>query len=177
MNLICPHCQKRVSVSDTLGGQTTNCTFCGGPFTVPLPAESSASSSAYASYSGGSSYANRAGGSALAEAPPTNSESRPDLSVAPAPVPSGEYRRHWPLTLNPSIVRCIGPGCVIAIFLFQLMPWVGVYAGDETVARQLGVGVAFGAVRTHANQYVPSLDKIGATPLVLYFFLMFGGFF
>ncbi len=183
MNLICPHCQKRVSVSDTLAGHTATCNFCSGPFTVPMPPDSGVSSSPAMSYSAGSSYANRTGGSSavmetFAPAPPTNSESRPDL---PPPMPSAavsaEYRRHLPLVLSPPTVRWIAPACVILIFLFQFVPWVGVYAGDETVARQLGVGVAFGSVKIHANQYVPALDKIASTPLVLYFFLMFGGFF
>src|SRR5205085_2045182 len=35
MNLICPHCQKMLSVPDQNAGQTTNCPFCGQTFQVP----------------------------------------------------------------------------------------------------------------------------------------------
>ncbi len=179
MNLICPHCQKRVSVADSLGGQTTTCTFCTGPFTVPLPPETPSGSGF--SY-GGSAHVNRSGGSAAVLesstlAPPTNSESRPDLAPPSPLVTSGEYRRRVALSLSLPTVRWIAPSCIILIFVFQFVPWVGVYAGDETLARQLGVGVAFGSVRTHANQYVPALDKVASTALSLYFLLMFAGFF
>jgi hypothetical protein len=179
MNLICPHCQKRVSVSDAYAGQTTTCTFCGGPFTVPMPPGESGAS-AYGTF-GGASYA-RSGSSAVATesvAPPTNSQSEPDLPPLPGSsyVTTGEYRRHVPLELNATVVRWIAPVCIILIFFPLLfMPWVGVYAGNETVARQLGIGVAFGWVRTHANNFVPALETVSGTALALYFFLMFIGF-
>src|SRR5216684_1627293 len=35
MNLICPHCQKMLSVPDQNAGQTATCPFCGQSFQVP----------------------------------------------------------------------------------------------------------------------------------------------
>lgn len=35
MDLICPHCMKRVSVGDDKAGQATNCPLCTKPFTAP----------------------------------------------------------------------------------------------------------------------------------------------
>jgi hypothetical protein len=43
MNLLCPNCQKQLSVGDQYAGQLMKCPLCQGTFTVPTlpPGESS----------------------------------------------------------------------------------------------------------------------------------------
>ena len=35
MELLCPHCMKRVTVSDDKAGQVLNCPLCNGVFAAP----------------------------------------------------------------------------------------------------------------------------------------------
>jgi hypothetical protein len=45
MNLLCPLCQKMVSVPEQYAGQLTKCPLCGGTFTVPAPPAGASSAS------------------------------------------------------------------------------------------------------------------------------------
>jgi hypothetical protein len=161
MNLICPHCQKTISVADNLAGQTTNCPLCQGPFTVPMPPRP----------------ATPPPPPAVSETPVTSAYT-PSPAVEftpppPPPPPPGDYRRRVALMLQPRIVRWIAPVCFVLIFFLMFFPWVGLYYGSYTQARQLGVGVAFGVY--DGPQGKDSLDgdqKPGVEPFAILFFLV-----
>src|SRR5262249_2012181 len=42
MNLVCPHCQKMVTVSEQNAGQSMKCPLCGNAFQAPVLPETSA---------------------------------------------------------------------------------------------------------------------------------------
>jgi hypothetical protein len=165
MNLICPHCQKLVTIGDELAGQTTTCPQCRGPFTVPLPprpADVPAPSP---------------------PPPPALPPPLPELSAAletPSPPvpppPSGEYGRRLGFTLQPRIVRWIAPACFVLIFVLMFFPWVGVYHGSYTAARQLGFGVVFGVYDgPNGKDSLEEKQRPGVSPFTLLYFLLLLG--
>lgn len=161
MNLICPHCQKTISVADNLAGQTTNCPQCQGPFTVPLPPKPAPPPPPAA--------VTESPMTAAYSPPPTEPQPEP---AAPPPPPPGDYRRMASLSLQPRIVRWIAPACFLLIFLLMFFPWVGMYYGSYTVVRQLGVGVAFGAYDgPDGKESLDADQRPGVAPFALLYFL------
>ena len=167
MNLICPHCQKLVTIGEELAGQTTSCPQCRGPFTVPLPPRPDAPV--------------LPPGAAAPELEPTPKFSAapelppppPSPSSPPLPPPTGDYRHRTACTLQPRIVRWIAPTCFLLIFVLMWFPWVGIYHGSHTVARQLGFGVPFGMYDgPNGKESLDEKQRPGFSPFTLLYFLL-----
>ncbi len=168
MNLICPHCQKQVSVADTLAGLTTNCPQCQGPFTVPIPPSAPLPPSP-PPLSGPAAYAPSPSTIPLREEPaahpppprfevppPSPSPSLqpiPGYEPPPPSVETGDYRYRSTLYFRPQVIKWIAPVCFFLIFLLMFFPWVGAYAGSIALVRQSGLGLAFGGYSEFRKDY------------------------
>jgi hypothetical protein len=166
MNLICPHCQRLVTIADELAGQTSSCPQCQGPFTVPMPPAPAAAPSPAPT---------------PAVAPPAAPEPAPlpasnaalEAPPPPPPPPPVEYQRQLGFSLQPRVLRWIAPACFVAIFLLMFFPWVGKYHGSYRVARQLGFGVAFGVYDgPNGKDSLAEPERPGVSPFTLLYFLV-----
>lgn len=165
MNLICPHCQKQVSVADTLAGLTTNCPQCQGPFTVPIPPSAPPPPSP-PPLSGPAAYAPSPSTIPLREEapprpppplealpPPPSLEPIPGYEPPPPPIETGDYRYRSTLYFRPQVIQWIAPVCFFLIFLLMLFPWVGAYVGSTGLVTQTGLGLAFGSYSEYERDY------------------------
>jgi len=153
MNLICPHCQKTVAVADELGGQTTRCSHCGGPFTVPLPPAPPPPPE----------IARTVPLKAVQE-PQSNAGTRAESIVSSSY--RGELRPQFAVTLHPEVVRWTVPGCLLLMFIFLFFPWISSPLEGKYAFTQTGFGAAFGYAEPTAE---PSLRP---APWVILFFLV-----
>jgi hypothetical protein len=147
MRLICPHCQKTVSLPDAAAGQPTPCPLCGHVFTPPalagaaldLPPEAPAP---------------RPPAPAPAAPPRVNEPpaSRPvaGAATAPAAAPatSPGTERCCRLSLRRDVLRWVVPIALGVTFLLTFFPWVVAALGGTTVYSQSAWGVAF---NTHST--------------------------
>jgi hypothetical protein len=152
MNLLCPNCQKMLTVPEQYAGQLMKCPLCAGTFTVPglpssTPAAPPPSSPTYPVQS--ETPPSPVTGSPPASGAPAPSSTAPASAVTgtpPAPSPPG-----GPITFSiwfkPEVVQWIAPGALILVFILMLfVPWVGVYVGGQPVAWQYAWGIPFGFV-------------------------------
>ncbi len=170
MNVLCPNCQKLLTVPDQDAGQTMKCPLCNGPFTVPaLPQAGQAFSAAAPaapsgmpppSYSAGATPAREDTYSLAAEPPPPPPRRReeglrlddgpappprsPAAERSPPPSPAPGYAHTRTLRLSPQVVPWIAPVCLLLLFGLLFFPWLGMYPGGVQVYSQTGWGIAFG---------------------------------
>lgn len=157
MNLLCPNCQKTLTVPDNAAGQTMLCPLCSGRFNVPTLANAP-----------------------VVVGPPAGSPPPPQdifrISPAPEPIilpareeappllpnaaPSGEAQQSGPtpprppsgpskfsLTLQPHVVPWIAPAALAAVFVLLFFPWSStlVYGEKPEWYSITGWGNAFGS--------------------------------
>lgn len=138
MNLMCPNCQKMLTVPEQYAGQLMKCPLCAGNFTVPgLPAS--------APPPGPSSYPVRPEPAAPSPRAPEPPVVEPIAPKQPAGTASpGGYARTMALTLNPQILPWIAPVCLVGVMVLMFFPWVGYFPGGYGVVTQNGWNSAFG---------------------------------
>ncbi len=187
MNLLCPNCQKMLTVPEQYAGQLMKCPLCGGTFTVPaLPASLPAGAPAPAAPapppapSAPETYAVRSDGNAPAAPawgpPPVEplsaAQDHADIpTVLPAeaastvPVPATStappegYHRTWTVWFSPKVLPWLAPVCVALVFILQFFPWVGVYPGGQTMISAIAYGAAFG--EGSADPYLAKTPIVG----------------
>jgi hypothetical protein len=129
MELLCPHCLKRVTVADDKAGQVLNCPLCSGVFAAPsLPSPSSRTV---------------ASGPPVVVPPtlpnvemPVPSISQASQPIAPPPLapppapppprpepprpvpPPGEYTHEFSFRLRPEVLVWVPPVCLFLILFF-----------------------------------------------------------
>jgi hypothetical protein len=146
MNLVCPNCQKMLTVPEQYAGQLMKCPLCAGTFTVPglppaAPSPAALPPSSAPNFGLGAD-APPAPGAAPSPTPSTASPS--SFAGTPPPSPPG-----GPFTLSiwfkPEIIQWIAPGAlVLIVFLYLFFPWIGVYKGGQAAAWQYGWQILFG---------------------------------
>jgi hypothetical protein len=166
MNLVCPHCQKQITVADELAGKTTNCPQCRGPLTVPM---ASAAGGAPPPTPPAPVIPFRSEPPPPPPPPPPQAPSfgappppPPPPSPPPAFTPVGDYTCRCGMTLNPRILRWVAPACLVLILLIMLMPfmpWVGIYYGPKMLVRQSGAGVAFGGQTEYKEKALSDFSR------------------
>src|SRR6516225_11819957 len=122
MELLCPHCLKKVTVSDDKAGQVLNCPLCQGVFAAPALAPAP-------------SYA-----PPPAAPPPPKPDMPPPVSYTvpppapqlappsppqppkPAP-PPGEYTRKVAFRLRPDVLVWFPPVCLFLIVVLSFFYW------------------------------------------------------
>jgi hypothetical protein len=140
MELLCPNCQKKLTVPEQYAGQLMRCPLCQGTFTVPaMP--STVAAEAAEPFGGLAPPKTEPYGVApepvaatAAPLPPISAES-PSAPSTPPPftaaaaspaTPSAGYSRVCAMKFNPHVIQWLPLGFVLA-FLFTFFPWVSGY--------------------------------------------------
>ena len=172
MNLLCPNCQKRLTVPEQFAGQLMKCPLCAGTFTVPglpaatapVPEPGAALAPAPVPMTDHHPETYGLQPDAQPPAPPPTPADMPlpsvvpgppsvageplpptDISVVapPTPTPSIGYTKAWTITLKPHVLQWFPAVSIVLIFILQFFPWVGVYPGGVPAAWQGAWGAAF----------------------------------
>ncbi len=186
MKLVCPHCAKVIEIADSLAGQTTSCSLCQGPLTVPFAPSAAAPTPPQASPTPAP-----VSPSPLPPPPPpppapdplgTTTAWTPSASstggsvIPPVHTPSGNggnggiwQQRLDTFHIPPYVHEWIGLAALALLFFLFLFPWVGVYVGSTPLAVQSGVGIGFGTT-THMEEAKSLVTQLpGSTMVVLAF--------
>jgi hypothetical protein len=183
MNLLCPNCQKMLTVPEEFAGQLMKCPLCNGTFTVPgLPGA----------------------------VPPPAAEPEPDIySVRPEPVPppaapplshfppppvepqaappppqkpprvETDHQRTLSVSLSPIVLPWIAPVCLVLVFFLQFFDWDGLYPGGEPAVTGNAWRAGFGAysvdgdLKNYVNFGEDDKYKPGASVLTIFYLLLF----
>jgi hypothetical protein len=185
MNLLCPNCQKMVTVSDDFAGQLMNCPLCGGLFTVPgLPGATQAPSPTGAQEA--DVYSIRHELSPPPALPPVSlSPPPPPESAAPvtpalkrSPV-QADYQFALSASLSTRVVPWIAPACLLLVFFLQFFDWDGLYVGGEPAETGNAWYAAFGAytvdgdLKSHVRFSEDDNYKPGVSVLTIFYLLLF----
>jgi hypothetical protein len=165
MELLCPHCLKRVTVSDDKSGQVLNCPLCNGVFAAPslapAPGRSAAPSppppapappvvpppAPVPNLEIAATFP-----VAISPAPPPPPPQSPAIQPPPRveppkpPPPPGEYTRKFAFRLRPDILVFVPPACLFLIFVLSFFNWhviMPTTVGGELVSLNLWL-LAFG---------------------------------
>ncbi len=178
MNLLCPNCQKMLTVPEEYAGQMMQCPLCRGTFTMPaLPQSAGAGMPPPSSSSpaGPDSFTIPLPPSGVYQLPPdqqpgvapppppdslkkgTPKTSPPPLYPEPA---AGTYARAIPVRINPRFLFWLVPVCLILALVLSFFPWKGVYPGGVAVLTQNGWQTAFGGWSA-----TPVFDKTKRIPI------------
>jgi hypothetical protein len=129
MNLLCPNCQKPISVLEQYAGQPMQCPLCSGTFTVPaLPATEPAAHAVSAPETYGLRH------EPGPPPPATESSAHPEAAFPPsaatraAPPAPGEYAHGFTWRVNPRVVPWLAPVGLVLVFVMTLFPWRPVFA-------------------------------------------------
>jgi hypothetical protein len=183
MNLLCPNCQKMLTVPEEFAGQLMKCPLCAGTFTVPgLPGTAAPSPPPQPeaeTYSVRNDPQPPLSSSFSTPFPPQTEPAQP--SSAPPPqttLPLGEYAHIVTVNLRPNVLPWIAPACLLLIFLLQFFPWVGLYPGGVPSVTQNAWQAAFGFYTEDGNlksdvvreaKYKPSASVLTIFYLLLFF--------
>src|SRR5690349_5052901 len=124
MNLLCPSCQKMVTVDNQYAGQQMRCPHCNNVFTVPaLPSEPSPPTMPPPA-------------PAPAPLPPSVPSSAPPIPSAPPPPPvpqvTHDYTKLKSIFISPRVIPWISFGLITFLFVMTLFPF-GVVKGKMKV--------------------------------------------
>jgi hypothetical protein len=130
MDLMCPHCQRRVTIPDNQAGQVASCPLCVKQFMAPSLAPPPAPPIAPVP---SAPVPANAYGLEPAPAPPPSSypsaplppipSSRPEPAPPSPPLPPGDYTRSCSCSLNDAWLAFVAPACVLAIFVLSFFSW------------------------------------------------------
>jgi hypothetical protein len=195
MNLLCPLCQKMLTVEEKYAGQMMKCPLCSGTFTVPgLPSTPAVPPAP--------PEANPVAGSAETPAAPASTGPAPPASASPehTPAPSrpqspqtstAGYQKVFTVTFNPRVLMFIPPIAVVLIFFLQFFSWLGVYPGGVPAITQNAWQAAFAGYSEDHDlekefRIAPSEKELkeppekaakdfrpGASPLSIFYLILF----
>ena len=166
MNLLCPNCQKPLSVAEQYAGQPMRCPLCAGTFTVPAlpqtpppppspppapaetygfkdpvappphPPELNFESTAPAPKPPASFAAASPSGP-----PPTYTDEQPTFPAAPTPE---GYHRKYTIWFSPRVLQYVAPVAVFLILFLTFFAWTGLFPGGVPRAWQNAWQAAYG---------------------------------
>jgi len=173
MNILCPNCQKMLSIADQYAGQLMKCPLCTDNFTAPLLSAQMGVGAGAAKFASASS-----SGETTASGPPaTGTEDIFKFAGAPAPnaavppvandtgagkaassdaasPPSPEivagpalpvgYLHTRTIWISPRVVPWIAPAALLLVFILSLFTWVRFYDGKGVPQAPSAWGLAFG---------------------------------
>ncbi len=185
MNLLCPNCQKMLTVPEEFAGQLMKCPLCAGTFTVPgLPGAAPPPPSA----SGPDIFSVRQEPPPPAPPvsnlpPPSSTGTTPSKPSAPAPsvspLPPEGYQHTRTLCFSPKVLPWIAPACLLLVFVLQFFNWVGLYPGGVPADTQNAWQAAFGLYTPDPDvePLLPALkdkdSQPGVSILTVFYLLLF----
>ena len=158
MNLLCPNCQKMITIADQFAGQLMQCPLCSGTFTAPvLPASGAPPAVPLASSVASNPASGAEDGHSQTAAPVGNAPGSETGGVLPvADVVGSEYTHRYIIWISPRVVPWIAPVALVLVFLLLFLPWRSVPA-DAT--SELGSLSGWG--------------KLFSGPLLMFYFLLY----
>jgi hypothetical protein len=160
MELLCPNCQKKLTVPDQYAGQVMKCPLCAGTFTTPslppapgpayvappMPAAPAPAPIAVTPLPpAGPNLSLPAADVEIMAGPPDHRDLAPvSWPAAPPPV-TGDYRHRGTVWLSPRVLPWLAVGALVLVFVLTFFPWVGFYPGGITVTSQNAWQAAFGS--------------------------------
>jgi hypothetical protein len=187
MELLCPNCQKTLTVPDQYAGQLMKCPLCSGTFTTPSLAPTGAPAFMPPPAPPPPPRANdfdvepvgRGAKSTAAPASPPRVETSAPVTPASMSAP-GDYRHRYHLRLSPRVLPWVVVVALVLVFVLTFFAWVGFYPGGVHVISQSGWQAAFGSYSVD-----PDLEKqspvgkdakdrieLGASILLIFFLLL-----
>lgn len=164
MRLLCPYCQKAITVPDSEAGKAVNCPECNQQFAAPqlytpAPAPSAPAAQPPASHSPVPAPVPETYVTEGSE--PWSPTEPPALPHLPAPdrEMSG-YRRMLSLPLEPQVIRWIPAGALFLAFVLTFFPWNGMFPGGHSAYTQNAWTALFGMVSK--DEVAEDVLKIGA---------------
>jgi hypothetical protein len=193
MLLLCPNCQKQLTVPDEFAGQLMKCPLCSGTFTVPgLPGAAPPPSAPDPEVF---SIRHDPAPPPPPAAPPQTQ--MPDFDISPpstatttskppapspgpslSPLPPEGYQRTLTLWFSPKVLPWIAPVCLLLVFVLFSFNWVGLYPGGVPAVTQNAWQIAFGGGYTEDPDLKQEAvheekDKPGWSVLALFYVLLF----
>jgi hypothetical protein len=157
MELLCPHCQRKLMIGDQYAGQMMKCPLCQGTFTAPaLPTfpqtpdyappipPTPPSPPAPPPPAPPPQIQRPAEVSPLTSSAPP--EKKPLAPVPPLPQYTGDYTNRFSIPFQPDILRLVPGGALLLVFVLSFFTWVYFALGSTTVARQNAWQAAIGWV-------------------------------
>jgi hypothetical protein len=168
MELLCPNCQKKLTVPEQYAGQMMRCPLCQGTFTVPtLPSAVPAAESPepFGSFVPPPAPKSETYGVAAepvpsaAPLPPMSSETPSAASAAPSHAtasapslpsspPSAGYSNIRACSINPQVVPWLAPGGLVLAFILTFFPWISAHSASAW-------GIAFGMKTKDGETILP----------------------
>lgn len=183
MNLLCPNCQKMLTVPEEFAGQAMKCPLCSGTFTVPglpgvAPPPSPSTDPETDVYSVRHELSPPPPPMSFLPSPPPPSEAAATLTPTPKPSLAREdYQRTLSVSLNPQVLAWIAPLCLVLVFFLQFFDWDGLYPGGEPAVTGNAWGAAFGAYTVDGDlKNLVNLGddfRPGASALTIFYLLLF----
>lgn len=191
MNLLCPNCQKMLTVPEEFAGQLMKCPLCSSTFTVPglpgaAPPAAEAEPEIYSvrheplpppdapPLSHFSPHADEPAADAAASA----KEAASPLLQKPPRVEM-DHQRALAVSLSPRALPWIAPVCLVLVFFLQFFDWDGLYPGGEPAVTGNAWRAAFGAysvdgdLKNLVNFGEDDKYKPGASILTIFYLLLF----
>jgi hypothetical protein len=156
MNLLCPNCQKMLTVPEQYAGQLMKCPLCNGTFTVPpVPSSFAAPPPPPPQQQAPAApdifaFKEPLPPSAPSQTAPTQPSGSvptvpspgPSAPPPPPPLPPGEYTRKMSIWFSPKVLQFVPPVMLFVVFVCLWLPWVGVYPGGYAAVTQNAFTVA-----------------------------------
>jgi hypothetical protein len=158
MNLLCPNCQKMITIADQFAGQLMQCPLCSGTFTAPVLPASGAPPAVPLSSSVASNPASTAReGHSQTASPVANAPGSETSGAIPiADTLGSEYPHRYIIWISPRVVPWIAPMALAVVFLLLFFPWRSVPAD---VTSEIGGQSGWG--------------KVFSGPLLMFYFLLY----
>lgn len=186
MNLLCPNCQKMLTVPEEFAGQLMKCPLCSGTFTVPGLPGAAPPPPPPAGQPESDIYSFRPEPSPPPAPPPLSQlpPPPPEVLAVPSPppkpsLPMEDYQSTLTVSLSPTVMPWIAPACLLLIFLLQFFNWVGLYPGGVPAVTGSAWSTAFGAYTVDGDLKNLVLflsddkNKPGASILTIFYLLLF----
>jgi hypothetical protein len=126
MNLLCPNCQKVLTVPEQSAGQTMRCPLCSGTFTVPqLPQTPAPVSPSPGSPPAGEDVF-RVTPSPAPPSPRLHEPAAPGAGPEPpqpAPTTQPAVQSGFRITISPQVVPWVAPAALFVVFVLLFFPW------------------------------------------------------
>lgn len=181
MNLLCPNCQKMLTVPEEYAGQLMKCPLCSGTFTVPALPGAASPPPPPPPPVGAESDIFSIRQEAPPPAPPVSHvepmPSPPPVPPAPPPppLPPQDYQHSAAVHLSPKVLPWIAPVCLLLVFFLQFFDWVGLYPGGVPAATQNAWQAAFGSITKDGDLPQKALQgekgSPGASVLTIFYLL------
>src|SRR5438874_2691530 len=130
MKLLCPSCQKELTILDQYAGQQMKCPMCSATFTAPAIAQAPVPPPP----------------PAPTPSPTPEFSAMPSPTPPPPPEPTGptDYTMHCTVWFSPKVIAYIAPISLFLTFFLFFFTWTGSYAGSYALVTQSGAQTMFG---------------------------------